>query len=180
MPAINLIPNIMKNLFFGLMFLGIASLSYSQIAEVQLEDVNLTPLNTSYLNEVSDKSTPKIVRRFESEVARYDITEAPFYDDKFEAYEVIFEGKNSDQCRIVATYDNEGKVLSSLERFKDVALPYAVRNSIEKKYPGWIVIKDTYLVSYYLDKEVKKMYKLKIAKGNKRKNIKVDVLGNTI
>lgn len=170
----------MKTLITGLLVIGLTSLGFSQsggIEQVNLSEVDITPLNLTYLNQVQDEDTPTEVKRLENKASRYDITEAPIFDKKFEAYEVIF--KDSDG-KIVATYDENGKILSSLERFKDVLLPEKVRNSLYKNFPGWALHTDTYLVSYYADHSVKKVYKIQLRKDGKRKNLKVDVQGNII
>lgn len=168
----------MKNLLIGLLVIGFTSLTFAQqngIASVELEEVNISPLNLSYLNKVQDATTPLKARELENVASRYDITEADIFDRQFEAYEVVFkEGTGS----IIATYDQNGKILSSLERFKDVALPPLVRISAVQNFPGWTITQDNYLVSYYHDKDVSKIYKLKLRKDNKRKGVKMDIHGN--
>lgn len=174
----------MKTVIFGLLFLGLANLSFSQssneIEEVQLADVVISPLNLSYLNAVHDENTPKVVKQLESKVAKFDITESPVFDKQFEAYEVIFKDATNNSGRIIATYNSEGKILKSFEKFNDVTLPSAVRNAIYKEYPGWIIHSDTYLVSYYLNEDIKKVYKLKIKKDDEKKTLKIDVDGKLI
>lgn len=167
----------MKNLIFGLIAVSLASLTYSQdngVAQVELEEVNVTPLNLTYLNKVQDEDTPLQAKELENFASRYDITSDPIFDKNFEAYEVIFKETNG---RIVATYDQDGKILSSLEKFKDVALPPIVRNTVFQNFPGWTIHQDTYLVSYFLDGDVKKIYKIQVRKDGKRKNIKMDHRG---
>lgn len=169
----------MKTLITGLLFIGLTSLGFSQngIEQVDLSAVNVTPLNLSYLNKVQDRDTPERVKELENIASRYDVTESKVFNRKFEAYEVIF--KETDGS-IIATYDSDGKIISSLERFNDVLLPYKVRTTVFDKYPDWILHKDSYLVSYYLDKDVKKVYKVQLRKDGKRKNLKIDTSGNII
>ena len=170
----------MKTLITGLLFVGLTTLGFSQtngIQQVELSEVYVTPLNLTYLRTVQDEDTPETVKNLENKASRYDITEAPIFDRKFEAYEVIFKDSNG---KIVATYDENGKILSSLERFKDILLPEKVRNSVHKNFPDWQLHSDTYLVSYFLDKEVKRVYKVQLRKDGKRKNLKIDVAGNII
>lgn len=172
----------MKNVLFGLIYLGLTSLAYSQeiptsidLKEVKLLGVTVTPLNTTYLRKVQDPDTPELVKKLENTAARFDVTEASIYDGNHEGYEVIFEQTNG---RIIATYDQNGKIISSFERFKNLNLPPRVRNNIAKEYPGWIVHKDAYLVSYYVDAEhVKKVYKIQIRKENEKKNLRCTIDG---
>ena len=169
----------MKNALIGLLILGFTSLTFAQkngnVASVELAEVNITPLNLSYLNKVQDATTPTQAIELENVASRYDITEAEIFDRQFEAYEVVFkEGTGS----IIATYDKSGRILSSLERFKDVALPPLVRISTVQNFPGWLISHDNYLVSYYENKDVSKMYKLKLRKDKKRKVVRMDIHGN--
>ncbi|MCO4822898.1 MAG: hypothetical protein KC469_12570 [Flavobacteriaceae bacterium] len=173
----------MKTLVTGLIFLGFTSLCYSQsngdtkVKEEALATVTVTPLNTSYLNKVQDDNTPDRVKILEDKAARYDITELSIFNGKFESYEVIFEQTES---RIIATYDGDGKIINSLERFENVSLPASVRNTVYKQYPGWAIHKDVYLVSYFENKEAKRHYKIQVRKEGARKNIKLDASGGMI
>lgn len=171
----------MKKVLLGLLFVGFANLSFSQSArEVKLAAVDITPLNLNYLNAVQDKNTPKAVEHLENEAARFDITESPVFDKQFDAYEVVFKTVSSKDSRIIATYDSNGKIIKSFERFNDVALPPSVRNAVSLKYPGWTILSDTYLVSYYKNRDIKKVYKLKITNKNEKKTLKIDINGELI
>lgn len=174
----------MKNSILGLFILGFASLSYSQsengIREVQLANVDITPLNISYLNAVKNNNASKKIKHLEDKVARYDITESPVYEKEFDAYEVTFKGASDKGRRITATYDSDGKILKSFEKFENIALPSTVRSTVNNKYPGWTIHSDAYIVSYHHAKEIKKVYKLKIKKDNEKKTLKIDVDGTVI
>lgn len=178
----------MKNLLIGLFVLGLTNLMHSQsfeasneaTNEIQLEAVTLSPLNISYLTAVKDEHTPARAVILENKVARYDITEHPIYSKKFEAYEVVFEETNGRKGRIIATYDMDGKVLTSFERFRDVSLPPAVRNAVKKAYPDWVIQNDMYLVSYFTGDKVDKLYKIQIKNKNQKKNLRIDTNGQFI
>lgn len=171
----------MKTLVTGLIFLGFTSLCYSQsngeqkVKEEALATVTVTPLNTTYLSKVQDANTPDRVKNLEDKAARYDITELSIFNGKFESYEVVFEQTES---RIIATYDGDGKIINSLERFENVSLPPNVRNTVYSQYPGWTIHKDVYLVSYFEDREARKHYKIQVRKDGARKNLKLDARGS--
>ncbi|HLV15448.1 MAG TPA: hypothetical protein VKY41_09725 [Xanthomarina sp.] len=176
----------MKILCIGLLFLGFANLSFSQadkeVVEVQLASVVITaPANLSsqnYLNAVYDKNAPEEAKILENIAARFKIIESPVYDNQFDAYDVIFKDESSNDGRILVTYNSEGHLIKSFEKFHDVALPPAVRNAVYNEYPGWTIASDTYLVTYHHDKETQKAFKLKIEKDGKKKVIKVDLNGD--
>lgn len=166
----------MKKSIIGVLLVCLASISFSQsIEEVKLESVTITPLNTNYLNNVLDLNTPVEVIRLEKEAAKFDITTLDLYDPDFATYEVTFSQKDG---KIVAVYDKDGNILRSSERFQNVILPRKVLNSVYAQNQGWRFHKDSYLVTYYEGRDAKKMYKIQLRKGNKRKNLRVDVDGN--
>jgi hypothetical protein len=165
----------MKKAVIGLLFLGLASLAFSQepegkAQEVELEGVTVTSPNFNYLNSVQDKNTPEIVKVLERKAASFDLKESPIYNRIDEAYEVFFSNSKG---KIVATYDNDGQILSSFEKFGDVVLPVPVRNTIFADYPDWKVNSNAYAVSYYRHKGVKKTYHFQISKNDKKKNLKL-------
>lgn len=172
----------MKNVFINLIAIGLSITVFSQpnngeTKKVQLEGITVSPLNMSYLNSVQDETLPEFVKNLENKAARFNITESPVYDEDFEAFEVIFSHRNGS---IIATYNGKGKIMETMEKFKNVTLPFNVRNKIYSKNPGWTIHTDAYLVNYYHDKEVEKTCMVQLRKDGKRKNLKIDMEGNTL
>ena len=173
----------MKNLIFGLMAIGLTSLCFSQnksngIAEVQLEGVVISASNYSYLMNVLEENTCQRVKHLELEAAKFDIRDAKNYDPNFETIQVVFSQSNG---KIIAVYDNDGEIIKSYERFKDVALPPVVLSSIYKNdHHGWQLKKDIYQVFYQQGEDVKKIYKVQLRKGKLKKNLTIDADGNFI
>lgn len=171
----------MKKLIIGIMILGLASLGYAQSAtsemeEVKLSDVTLTPLNTDYLNKMQEGNIADRVFILEKKASRYNVKESPFFNP-LGLSEIYFSQKRG---KILATYNSNGKIVSTSERYKDLILPMPVRNAVFKGYPGWTIYGNTYLVSYWQNKGTKKAYKIKIRKDGLKKNLKFDVDGNRI
>jgi len=145
---------------------------------VNLDEATITTsLNQTYRNLVYNETTPEYVQNMQSKAANYDIRNEPGYNNDFTVYEVIFKQTNGS---IIASYDTNGKMLSSLEKFTDVTPPQAVRNSIVQNYPGWTIHRDLYRVSYFHNKEVSKIYQIQLRKGNMKKNLKVDSEGQIL
>ena len=164
----------MRKWIFGMLFLGFASLLYAQENEtslraVELEGVTVTSPNFAYLASVQDRSTPETVKGLERKVASFNLKESPVYNRIDKAYEVFFSNSKG---KIVATYNDEGKILSSFEKFGDVMVPAHIRRTVYNAYPDWEMSKNTYLVSYYKDEGVKKTYHFQISKGEETKNLK--------
>ena len=172
----------MKNLLIGLLVIGLANLGYSQntnseAKEVKLEDITVYTLNISYLNQVQDETMSVHVKSLEHRASRCDIKNSPKFDGRSESFKVVF---NSIKGSIIATYDNNGKILTTKERFRDIKLPEPVRTYVFKKYPKWSLLGNTYLVSYQSDKDAKKIYKVQIGKDNLKKNLKIDFRSNVL
>ena len=138
----------------------------------ELIEVTVRPLNISYVHAVIDERMPETIIELENMAARYNITESPVYDGQFNAYEVTF---SQDNGTIIATYDQNGKIIQSIERFKDITLPAFIRNKIFEDNSGWTIHSDTYLVSYNCNESIKKMCKVQLRKDGKRKNIKISI-----
>lgn len=158
----------------GAFLVGFAIQSFAQ---EELPAVEIVAVNYKYLSSVNGEEVAKPVKQLEWEAAAFDVKEAAFYEDEYDNYFVSFylpEGK------VLAAYDRDGKLLRTAEKFKDVALPKAVRESVAKKYPGWAISKDVYRVNYHESGEVTKKYKLLLKKGDKRMRVKIDDQGKFI
>ena len=78
---------------------------------------------------------------------------------------------------ILAAYDGDGKLIRTAERFKNVNLPKAVKESVYDRFPEWTISKDIYLVNYQDTKGASRKYKLKLENGDKVLRVKVDEMG---
>ena len=82
---------------------------------------------------------------------------------------------------IVAAYDDNGKLIRTIERYKDVKLPMNIRNKVTKKFPNWAIASDVYTVKYESkDGIAKKQYKLKLTNSGEVIRIKIDGDGNVL
>ena len=167
----------MKRAVLVLLALGLSTFVWSQALEPQsgeyeLEGVTIRPLNLTYVNSVREEYMPPSVHNLENRAARFDIRDLKAYNGKFEAYEVFFRQHNG---TIVATYDKDGQILESSEKFKNIALPPVVRNQLYLDYPGWIISKDIYIVSYYKGGKVDKTCKVQLKNGKFKKTVTVSL-----
>ncbi len=164
----------MKKLILSLLLLGWATQMFAQITE--LPEVVITAVNYKYLNSVDADDVAEPVKLLQEQVALYDLKNSDLYSDEYESYYVTFfipEGK------IVAAYDTDGKVIRTIEKFKNIKLPVAVSQSISRRFPNWTLAKDVYMVNYHKDAGVTKMqYKIRLENGKESLNVKVDSDGN--
>lgn len=141
----------------------------------ELSEVIVTAVNYKYLSSIDSKETPTPVKLLERKVASYRLKKDDIYEDEYPFYTVSFyipEGK------IVAVYDEDGKILRTIERFKNLELPDAVLQAIEKKYLGWKIVDDVYLIDYNHQKGVNRTFKIKLQKRKKTLKVKLDEKGN--
>ena len=175
----------MKKIILGLFVIALTTqfgLTPQVIAQVvdegMLPEIEVHAMNYKYLNSIDNADAPVPVRLLEQKVANHDLKNSDIYQDEYDTYHVSFfipEG------RIVAVYDKDGNIVRTIEKFVNIKPPNAVRTSVAKKYPGWQIYKDTYLVSYHANKGLtKKQYKLILENSGERIRVKTDEKGKFI
>lgn len=164
----------MKKLFLFLLICGLTTPVFAQI--IELDTVVIRPITYKYIYEVVDDDIDQSVKDLQLKLATFDVTKEEFYSDEYDSYNVSFYIPKG---YAVATYDNDGSLLRTIERYKNVKLPLAVSRALVERFPNWIVDKDIYKVSYSEPKwESKKTYKLKLSNGGKTIRVKTDEEGN--
>jgi hypothetical protein len=148
-------------------------------AQDTLPGVTVISYNYKYLKSINDTNAAQPVKMLQKHSANYDIKSSEFYEEEYDEYIISF---NIPKGEILATYDKEGRIIRTAERFKNVGLPPSVREAVSKKYPEWSITKDFYLVNYYADSKnpTKKIYKLLLENGSKRLRIKTNEKGEFI
>ncbi len=161
----------MKKFIVGLFVLGLASQVFAQVTKVeQLSEVVVTAVNYKYLNAVDNSEAAIPVQMLERKAAAYDVTAQDYYIDDYDFYTVSFfipDGK------IVAVYDPDGKIMKTIEKFKDIKLPQAVNQALAERFPNWELVSDVYRVTYSEEKGAKKTYKLKLKNEDKVMRVKM-------
>ncbi len=165
----------MKKLLLGLLALGLTTQFYAQVInDGMLPEVEVRATNYKYLNSVDNSEAAVSVQLLEDMVAKFDVKSSEFYEDGSDFYRVYFfipDGK------IVAAYDRDGKILYTIEKFTNVALPNDVAASIAERFPGWKIAKDVYKVNFDADQGAQKQYKIVLENGKKTIRVKVDEEG---
>lgn len=176
-PKYDLKTNAMKKLLLSLLCIGLTSPLWAQVIKTEeLSEVVVYATNYKYLNSLASEEPAAIpVQMLERKVAAFNLQDSEYYQDDYDYYQIRFyipDGK------ILAAYDRDGKILRTIEKFKNVKLPESVRNSIVDRFPGWDVEEDVYLVRYHADKGVTKSYKVTLTNGEKKLKLKLDDKGN--
>lgn len=169
----------MKKLILSICALIASTLAFAQITDVQeLNEVVVTAVNYKYLSAVDNQEVAVPIKELERQVATYDLQESDLYQDDYDLYTVSFYIPDG---RIVAAYDQNGKVIRTIEKFTNYQMPESVRMAIKERFPNWKVVKDVYRVSYHHKKgEATKSYKVKLKNGDKTMRVKLDEKGNFI
>ena len=164
----------MKNLIIGLIILGLTTIGFAQNTsnkfEVALEEVETLGVNKKYLNAIGYRDAAIPVKLLAQKAASLDLEYSNCLKADYEKQEYYVQFKIP-QGEILAVYNNDGEIIRTSEKFKDISLPLAVSNSIVDKYPGWKISSDIYWVTYVKDGELNKIYKLFIEKTNIGKRV---------
>jgi len=163
----------MKKLIFSLIVIGFVCQMYAQ--DIKLPEVIISAVNYKYLNAVNTEDSDPSVTRLEQEVAFYNVKESDLYEDDYDSYMIEFYIPDG---RIIAAYDSNGELLRTIEKFKSVKLPKDVRDAVFTRFPNWTLDKDAYYVNYDSNKDVKKVYKIKLRNGKEVLRVKIDAEGN--
>jgi len=165
----------MKKIMLGLFIFGLTIQSFAQVInDGQLPEVEVRAVNYKYLNEVNNSDADPTVNLLELEVAKFDPRGTDLYEDEYNYYKVSFYIPDGN---IVAAYDQNGKIIRTIEKFSDVKPPRAVINSVATRFPGWVISKDVYKVSYHNERGTIKTYKLILENGDKTMRVKTDESG---
>lgn len=141
--------------------------------------LNVGPLKTNYiyLNKVQSNLTPNHVRYLENVVSYWDVTALEKFDKQNEqSFEVTFKSSHG---AITASYDNEGRILTATERFRDIALPNNLSILIAREYPKWEISKSRYSVLYTREHEPQKRFRVQIRKGRLKHWLNIDSSGKS-
>ena len=162
----------MRKLLLGLLALGMIAQLHAQVVnDGMLPEVEVRATNYKYLNSIDNTEAAVSVKLLEDMVAKFDVRSSEFYEDGSDFYKVYFyipDGK------VVAAYDKDGKILYTIEKFNNVALPNNVASSVAERFPGWKIAKDVYKVNYDVNTGSNKQYKIVLENGKKRIRVKVD------
>ncbi len=168
----------MKTFIITLLLVSFTNATYSQnktLTDFENENLGTEELSgmviktngkVSYVY-ITDKHPDATVRELQKKFVEYSIQknngENPIYRLSLKI----------ERGLIVAYYNDDQKLISVDEKYKNVKLPYIVMRSILKEHPGWIVKDDTYFYSQKNGTVTKKEYKIKIEKEDKMRNIVV-------
>ena len=98
----------------------------------------------------------------------------------YEGYENYLVTMKVKDGTLSATYNENGKLTSVVEKYNNVKLPTAVIYGVYKNYPGWKITNDKYLYSQEDGDITKKQYNIQLTKGKETKKIVVSSKGEIL
>lgn len=169
----------MKKLMFCMLFLGFVIQGNSQI-ELKETRINYKPVSMK-IDPVSNSMTVKLSETKAGEFSQdplgflknnFDISRlvAENRDSDFTDYEVIFESRKG---RLRASFDKEGNLTSSFQRFKNVPLPDEVRLEALRNFKDGQIVKNRYTANSKGWQIINEHYVLRIRDGVKMKKLKI-------
>ncbi|SFM71489.1 hypothetical protein SAMN05428949_0538 [Chitinophaga sp. YR627] len=130
--------------------------------------------NYKYLSSV-DGDVGQPVRLLRQQAVSYDIKNSEIYQEDYDTYSISFYLPGG---YILAAYDSKGALISTAEKYKNVALPEAITTAVAERYPNWGIANDTYLVNYKDGRATRILYKLVLQNGDKRLRVKLNPNGD--
>ncbi len=152
----------------------LVSFSLRSMAQQLLPEVTVIAANYKYLRSVNGPELAQPVKMLERKAAVYNVKNSEYFEEDNDTYFISFyipEGE------VLAAYDKDGKLIWTAEKYKNIAIPGAVRQSVTERFPNWRISKDVYQVSYHTEKGVGKVYKLLLENGDKRMKVKTNEKG---
>lgn len=166
----------MKKVLLSIFILAVTYHVNSQT--IELPNTVIT-VNYNYANSKDAKNTPACVKKLEESVYKYKTENLnDLYDEKDDICNVSFKIANG---KIIASYDKDGKIVETVEKYNNVRLPLAVMQSVSNQYPSWGIIEDVYIIKYNCTKGLtQKEYKIKIKNEDEVITIKTNEKGDFI
>ena len=91
--------------------------------------------------------------------------------ENFVSYQVTFR---SSKGYLAAEFDKNGELQRTSQKFKNIALPSALRSELYSSNKGWTMVSNKYVASgkgEFLDKEI---YKIRLENANQKRTVKLD------
>ena len=169
----------MKNLILVLLLFGFFATGHSQIllketkVEYRPESMKLDPLTNQLVLMIPEKQ----YREFENDPltflrSNFDIQKV-LRDNKKEKYDSYSVNFKSTHGNLLANFDDQGELISSFQKFKNIRLPEDARLKILQQYRDAIVVKNIYIASTKGWDIKKEFYRVKIKDGDKTRKLKI-------
>jgi len=125
-----------------------------------------------YIPEI--ENLDKKIQLIQREFIAYDLGKDAEGYDEFLVTLSIKDGS------LIARYNEKGKLMAVVEKYKNVKMPNDLVVNILKQYPGWKIVKDRYSYSQQEGNVTKKQYDVILEKDKKMKQVVYNSNGQLI
>ena len=171
----------MKKISTLILVVGWVLTSYSQNV-IQLEEtrLNFDPTGETVFEDY-ENGIVKVKEKFS---AQFQADAVTFMKENFDIFrfmegqdynngDIIIITAKSSKGYIRATYNDEGAIVKNYQRFKDIALPYEVRNQVYLENKGWTITSNKYIASGLGNHIDNQKYTFKLQKGKEKSTMKI-------
>lgn len=144
-----------------------ARVTYSPEVNVvtNLGDVELL-IKESYAGQFSENPIQFMQKNFDI----HELLSTVDTEDYFDGIQVSFINSKG---LLKATFDKEGNLVRTYQKFKNIPLPRDIREQVYNDYKGWSMTKNKYVASGKGDMIQKEKYRIRLKNGSKNKSIKI-------
>lgn len=172
----------MKTLFiyFALVFWA-GAIQAQEITELKEAKVGFAPLSSDVQRD-GDSYTFHVNESYMGEFERDPLAFLESYfdidnfieevkDEGYDAYEVSLVSGNG---YLKADYDKDGNLKETSEKFKDVVLPQALRETLYRDHKGWEMVKNVHITTGRDGLVDRDFYRIKLKNDNRSMTLKID------
>ena len=173
----------MRKIVMALLVLGTIGQMYAQETVLFTAKLKKTEVPKTIMNAVERDFANLTAVEFlsipESYVVPASLDVSKYENSGYDSYMVTFAGKTS---KIMATYNRNGKLMSTVDRYLTRNAPTEIYSTIDRLFPEWGV-KDGYKKMTIYDvngKEKKNFYKLTLINGEKMRKVYLNNEGRLV
>ncbi|MBT8319161.1 MAG: hypothetical protein KJP01_03445 [Gramella sp.] len=170
----------MRKIFTFILVAGWVLASYSQdVIELEEATVSFEPTGVIVFEDYSEG----IVKVRENYQKQFQLNAIAFVNENFDINRFREESGNNDGDIYVtvkssngllsAMFDKNNELVKTYQKFKNVPLPFDIRNQVYANYEGWTITKDIYTATGLQSNIDKEKYIVFLTKDNKREKIKI-------
>lgn len=170
----------MRRIITFILVAGWVLASYSQeVIELEETTVNFEPTGEIVFEDYQ-KGIVKVKENYQKQ---FQLNAIAFVNENFDINRFRRESGNTDgdiyitvrssNGMLKAMFDEKNYLVKTYQKFKNVPLPFDVRNQVYANYKGWTVSKDIYIASGSEANIDKEKYIVYLTKDNKREKIKI-------
>lgn len=162
-----------------LSLLGVFAAGQAQVIQLEETKINYSPRAVV----VSADSGKLILNVAEEYKGQFSNDPIKFMNDNFnifdfkksqkEKYDSYLVDFRSNKGHLLATFDRNGELVKTYQRFKNCKMPVSIRQEIFQNNKGWSIVNYKYFATGKSDKIDKETYTVHLVSGKEKKTLKI-------